>query len=298
MSARTEWPVAGPRTLEFEEPVDALTVRIVGGAVNVVGARGSGPARVEVTEVHGPPLTVAYQDGALSIGYEDLPGKGLWEFLDPSGRRRRAVVSVTLPADAGADVGVVEAATVVSGLGGPVSFRTVTGEGTLVGLAGAVRAQSVAGAVSAQHVTGELRLQSVSGDLTAMECGGPRVRAETVSGDIVVDLDEAAAASDIGLTTVSGQVAVRLPDPSDAQVEASTTSGTVSNAFEDLRVSGAWGTKRVTGRLGSGTGRLRLTTVSGGLALLRRPPSDESSRAAAPDGTGAETTPPARKKVL
>ena len=55
-------------------------------------------------------------------------------------------------------------------------------------------------------------------------------------------------------------------------MEANTASGSVSNAFEDLRVSGQWGAKRITGRLGAGSGSLKATTVSGSIALLRRPP--------------------------
>lgn len=75
----------------------------------------------------------------------------------------------------------------------------------------------------------------------------------------------------ISLTSVSGQVAIRLPHPADARVEASTATGGVSNAFDDLRVSGQLGAKRITGTLGAGTGTLRATTVSGSIALLRRP---------------------------
>jgi hypothetical protein len=59
-------------------------------------------------------------------------------------------------------------------------------------------------------------------------------------------------------------------------VEANTASGTVSSAFEDLRVTGQWGAKRITGRLGAGNGRLKATTVSGSIALLRRPPVEDT----------------------
>ncbi|MEW5632639.1 hypothetical protein AB1388_39785, partial [Streptomyces hydrogenans] len=62
----------------------------------------------------------------------------------------------------------------------------------------------------------------------------------------------------------------------DARVEASTTSGAVSNAFEDLRVGGEWGAKSITGTLGEGSGTLRATTVSGSIALLRRPDSADA----------------------
>lgn len=127
-----------------------------------------------------------------------------------------------------------------------------------------------------QALTGDLRLSSVSGDLTVMEGSCPSVKADSVSGSIILDLDPAGGPTDIGLTSVSGEIAIRLPHPTDAEVEANTASGTISNAFEDLRVSGPWGAHKVTGRLGTGNGRLKATTVSGSIALLRRPPAEES----------------------
>ncbi|MGG7571509.1 DUF4097 family beta strand repeat-containing protein [Streptomyces sirii] len=290
MSARTEWSqnpmqVAEPRTLEIAEPVDALSVRVVGGAVNVVGTSDGSPARLEVSELHGPPLTVSYDNGTLSIAYEDLPWKGFLRFLERKGWNRRAVVSVTVPSGTRVEVGVVGADAVVSGISARTDVRGVSGRSTLVGLSGEVRADTVSGKVEAQSLTGDLRFNSVSGDLTVIDGAGGGVHADSVSGDMVLDLDPVKGA-DIRLTTVSGEVAIRLPDPADARVEANTTSGTVSNAFDDLRVSGQWGAKKITGSLGEGTGRLKVTTVSGGLALLRRPAFEDSP-----------TDPPASKEA-
>ncbi|MER6563935.1 DUF4097 family beta strand repeat-containing protein [Streptomyces sp. NPDC001027] len=281
----SEWSVAEPGKLSFAEPVSALHVRIVEGAVNVVGTDG-GPARLEVSEVDGPPLVVSHRDGTLTVAYEDLPWKGFLKWLDRKGWRRRAVVSLAVPAGARVEVGVVSAAAVVSGIDGHAEVKGVNGDTTLVGLAGPVRADTVSGSVEAQALTGDLRFHSVSGDLTVVEAGSC-VKADSVSGSMIVDLDPASRPTRIDLTSVSGEIAIRLPHPADAQVEANTASGSVSNAFEDLRVSGQWGAKRITGRLGAGNGRLRATTVSGSIALLRRPPTED----AADTADTADTTP-------
>ncbi|MFC8919023.1 DUF4097 domain-containing protein [Streptomyces sp. NPDC057116] len=266
-----EWSVTEPTTLTFdEEPVTALKVRVVNGAVNVVGA-DEGPARLEISEIDGPPLIVTRQGSTLTICYEDLPWQDFLKWLDPKSRHRSAVVSLAVPSGARVEVGVVGAAAVVSGIRGRTEVRGVTGDTTLVGLSGEVRADTVSGSVEAQAVTGDLRFTSVSGDLTVVEGAGTSVRAESVSGDMVVDLDPAGEPADIRLTTVSGEVAIRLPHPANAQVEANTVGGAVSNAFEDLRVSGQWGAKKITGTLGDGKGTLRASTVSGSIALLRRP---------------------------
>ncbi|MFG3307214.1 DUF4097 domain-containing protein [Streptomyces wuyuanensis] len=266
------WEVAEPTKLTFDEPVTSLNVRIVNGTVNVVGT-DEGSARLEVSEIEGPPLIVTRSGSTVSVAYEDLPWKGFLKLLDRKGWHRHAVVSLAVPADATVEVGVVGAGAVVSGIRGRTDVRGVSGDTTLVGLSGTVRAETVSGSLEAQGVTGELRFQSVSGDLTVIEGAGPSVRADSVSGDMAIDLD--GTPTDIRLTNVSGEVAIRLPHPADARVEANTASGAVSNAFEDLRVSGQWGAKKITGTLGAGSGSLRATTVSGSIALLRRPPRAE-----------------------
>ncbi|MFE6973698.1 DUF4097 domain-containing protein [Streptomyces sp. NPDC057682] len=277
------WAVAEPRKLAFEEPVTALNVRIVNGTVNVVGT-DEPTARLEVSGIEGPPLVVTQEDGVLTVAYEDLAWHSLLKWLDRKGWTRRAEVSLAVPAGSRVEVGVVGAGAFVSGVRGRTDVRGVTGDTTLVGLAGPVGAETVSGNVEAQRVTGELRFQSVSGDLTVVEGAGTAVKAESVSGDMVLDLDPTGRPADIRLTTVSGEIAIRLPHPADAKVEANTASGSVSNGFEDLRVSGQWGAKKITGTLGSGTGTLRATTVSGSIALLRRPPAEDGPHDAEPTG--------------
>ncbi|MEU4926755.1 DUF4097 family beta strand repeat-containing protein [Streptomyces yokosukanensis] len=267
-----EWSITEPRKLTFDAPVTDLHVRIVSGTVNVVGTE-EGSARLHVSEVEGPPLLVSHQGGTLTVAYEDLPWKGFLKWLDRKGWRRGAVVSLAVPAGTRVEVGVVDAAAVVSGIRGPAVVKGVTGDTTLVGVSGPVQADTVSGNLEAQAVTGDLRFKSVSGDLTVVEGSGRSVRADSVSGSMIVDLDPDGP-TEVRLTSVSGEIAIRLPHPADAEVEANTASGTISNAFDGLRVHGQWGAHKITGRLGAGTGSLRATTVSGSIALLRRP-SDE-----------------------
>lgn len=274
----SEWSVSEPGKLSFDEPVREVSVRVVAGTVNVVGS-DEGSARLEVSRLEGPPLIVTHRDGALSVAYEDLPWKGFLKWLDPRNRGHDAVVTLTVPTDARVEVGVVSAAAVVSGIAGRTDVKGVSGDATLVGLSGQVRADTVSGSVEAQALGGDLRFNSVSGDLTVIEAGSS-VKADSVSGSMIVDLDPTSGPTDISLTNISGEIAIRLPHPADAEVEANTTSGSVSNAFEDLKVTGQWGAKRITGRLGAGNGKLRATTVSGSIALLRRPATTEEEESA------------------
>ncbi|MEU8772843.1 DUF4097 family beta strand repeat-containing protein [Streptomyces sp. NPDC048606] len=293
MAEQTTWSVAAPQKLTFEEPITDLRVRIVGGVVNVVAAE-DGPARLEVAEVDGPPLHVVQEGGVLTLSYEDLPWNGsqglrkwfeskpwkAWSGASEDGRKaweRSVTVTLTVPAATHVQLAAVSAATFVSGISGGTDVNGVSGDATLVALSGRVKAHTVSGSVEAQSVTGEFGFHSVSGGLTVVDGSGGNVRADSVSGDMLIDLAPdpgAARPVDIFLNSVSGQVAIRLPHPADAKVEANTATGGVSNAFEDLRVSGQLGAKRITGTLGTGAGTLRATTVSGAIALLRRPQAD------------------------
>lgn len=294
MAEQMTWSVAAPQKLTFEQPVTDLRVRVVGGTVNVVAAVDGGPARLEVAEVDGPPLHVVQEGGTLTLSYEDLPWNGsqgfkkwfegkpwkAWKGASEDGRKaweRSVTVTLTLPADTHVQLATVSATVFVSGIAGGTEVNGVSGDATLVGLSGRVKAHTVSGSVEAQSLTGELGFHSVSGGLTVVDGFGGNVRADSVSGDMLIDLAPAPDAPepvDISLNSVSGEVAIRLPHPADAKVEANTATGGVSNAFEDLRVSGQLGAKRITGTLGTGAGTLRATTVSGAIALLRRPQAD------------------------
>lgn len=267
------WTVSEPQKLTFDGGVGTLHVRIVGGAVNIVGT-DEPAARLEVSEIEGPPLIVTQSGSTLTVAYQDLPWKGLLGWLDPKGWRRHAVVSLAVPGSARVEVGVVSAAAVVSGIGGRVSVRGVNGDTTLVGVTGPVDANTVSGSVEAQALAGDLVVNTVSGELTVVEGTGGRVKADSVSGGMVLDLDPRSG-TDVRLSSVSGEVAIRLPDPGDAEVEAGSSTGSVSSSFEELRLTNQWCAKRLTGTLGRGSGKLRVTTVSGSVALLRRPPDQD-----------------------
>ncbi|MFE3602647.1 DUF4097 domain-containing protein [Streptomyces sp. NPDC059142] len=301
--AESTWQVAESERLTFDTPVTTLDVRLVDGTVNVVGTDEAlpglrGGTRLEISRVEGPPVIVTLEGSTLTVAYEDLPWKNLLSWLAPKGQRRSAVVSLAVPTGTAVGVGVVGAETVITGVRGRTAVRGVSGDTTLVGLSGEVRAETVSGDLEAQAVTGGLHYHSVSGRLTVVEGSGSRVRADSVSGDMVIDLDHPTGdPTDISLTTVSGEVAIRLPHPTDAQVEAHTASGSVTNAFDDLRVSGQWGAHRITGTLGAGGGTLKANTVSGSIALLRKPPS-EDERHDGPHGPAPADAAPSLTKEL
>lgn len=89
------WAIAEPQKLTFDDPVTALSVRIVNGTVNVVGTEEP-TARLEVSAIEGPPLSVTQKNGILTVAYEDLPWHGFLKWFDRKGRHRSAVVSLAV----------------------------------------------------------------------------------------------------------------------------------------------------------------------------------------------------------
>ena len=165
-------------------------------------------------------------------------------------------------------VKAVSAEVLVSGIEADVKVRNVSGSLTMTGVSGAVVARNVSGNVDAEAVTGQLMVKTRLGRRHRVRRARRRA-CPAVSGTVTLDLGLAA---DVGVKSVSGDVSIRLPAPSDLTVDAKTVSGRFDSAF-DL-AGAAYGNKRISGRIGTGDGAshgaLKVKTVSGSFALLRR----------------------------
>ena len=130
----------------------------------------------------------------------------------------------------------------------------------------------VSSGVMVSGLRAPLVARTASGEITLAGCSG-QVEAQTVSGAVQAH----GVAGDIRVTTVSGDVTIRLPHASDLQVQVQSSSGQVASAFDELYRAGRPALQSIEGRLGAGTGRLRATTTSGHVALLRSEPGARES---------------------
>lgn len=270
------WTVEAPTSLDFDD-VTALQVRLIGGAVAVM-ATDEKPS-VMVSDISGRPLQVGYDAGTLSISYETLSWDRLLDWLKPL--HDTAAVTVTVPADCPIQLGVVSASAVVCGLSSGASVKGVSGEITLDGVTGDVRADTVSGALEGRDVDGVIRFKSVSGDLTLADGSLRLLEADNINGQIAADVSLAAAGA-MRISTISGDVTLRLPADSDARVNLYSTSGNVRTEFGTLRPAMAPGSHTVSGNVGAGSGRVSVNSVSGAVTLLRRPPRRATARQETP----------------
>jgi hypothetical protein len=273
----TQWTIEAPTSLDFDD-VRGLRVRLIAGSVAVLATDGR--PSLDVADISGEPLNVTYEDGLLTISHEHLTWEGLLMWLQP--HRHSATVTVTVPRKCRTQVGVVSASAVMSGISARASVKSVSGGITLDGVTGDVDANTVSGALEAQGINGKLNFNTVSGDLTLADGWLERLDANGVSGDVTADIDLDPLGG-MQVTTVSGEVTLRLPAEADAQVNLHSLSGDVRSEFAELRRSSAPASRSVSGSLVAGSGHVSVTTMSGRVMLLRRGERGTASHHDRPD---------------
>ncbi len=277
-----QWTIEAPTSLDFDD-VTGLRVRLIAGSVAVLATDGK--PSLDVSSVEGDPLTVTYEGGVLTVAHENLSWEGLLKWLRP--QRHAATVTVTVPRKCPTQVGVVSATAVVSGIRSRASVKSVSGGITLDGITGDVDANTVSGALEAQGINGRLSFRTVSGDLTVADGWLERFDANAISGDVTADVDLDPLGG-MQVTTVSGEVTLRLPAEADAQVHLHSMSGDVRSEFTELRRSSAPASRSVSGSLGAGSGHVSVTTMSGRVMLLRRAGRGPAGRETTERGTAEQ----------
>jgi hypothetical protein len=277
-----QWTIEAPTSLNFDD-VTGLKVRLIAGSVAVLATDGQ--PGLNVANITGDPLNVTYEDGLLTISHENLTWEGLLKWLRP--QRHSATVTVTVPRKCQTQVGVVSASAVMSGMSAKASVKSVSGGITLDAVTGDVDANTVSGALEAQGINGKLNFNTVSGDLTLADGWLERLDANGVSGDVTADIDLDPLGG-MQVTTVSGEVTLRLPAEADAQVNLHSLSGDVRSEFAELRRTSAPASRSVRGSLGTGSGHVSVTTMSGRVMLLRRAERGTGPQDAATGGAAVD----------
>jgi Putative adhesin len=284
----TRWTIDSPRTLELPG-VAALKVRVVSGSVAILASQGA--PSLDVAALTGQPLLVTHEAGILTITYEDLQLDGLKGWLHP--QRHSADVTVTVPADCPTQLGVVNASAIVSGISASISAKSVSGDITLDGVTGNVDAKTVSGDVEARGIDGEVAFNSVSGGLTLAGGAVSKLAAKTVSGQVTADIDLRDGGG-LKVSTVSGDVAVRVPASASARVDLKSASGRVRSSFDGMTAAPGRRPTVMSATIGSGSADLTVSSMTGDVTLLARvePPSPGEKPApaepAAPPAPGEE----------
>lgn len=274
------------KTIDLEL-VRSLKVGLVGGNVDVIAHDEPG-CRVEVYGVTVKELLVRLDGDHLEIDH--LQKRWAENFVEAfrlwTGRAR-ADVSVLVPRDVHVRLGVVTASAFVAGIREGAKLSTVSGDLVADETAGVLELNSVSGEISAREHAGRIRLHTVSGDVTASGAI-TRFSGDGVSSDVFLDLS--GEPEEVAVNTVSGDLTIRVAEGLGARYRVNSVSGRLQ--FDDVYYK-TQGGKPFTHQSGSQDGRrldVSLNTVTGNVAVVRRPGSAAAADAAAAgiSATGAE----------
>ena len=130
-----------------------------------------------------------------------------------------------------------------------------------------VSAGTVSGDIEMTGAHGDVTASSVSGDLRLDRLHASAVRANTVSGDIDVHVEELTGDGDFKFNSVSGGVTLEVPRNFGADLSMSTVSGDVNSDFPITLGNCRMSRRSLNARIGGGGRRLDVSTVSGDLKL-------------------------------
>lgn len=129
------------------------------------------------------------------------------------------------------------------------SIELVNGSIDIDGAEGSVRASSINGRLNARGLQGDTKLSTINGQLQA-----------TFS-----QLDES---KPIFLQSVNGSVTLVIPSDANASVRASTVHGSISNDFGMTVRHGEYVGHDLSGQIGSGGPRIKLSNVNGPIRIV------------------------------
>ncbi len=259
------WEIDGPKVLDIGddgETVSRVKIGLIDGRADVVTHDDSPTARLEVTDVQGPPLKVTWDGSRLKVSHGDGLVGGLLGSIKRE--RRSARISLSVPASVAVTLSTVSAEGLVNGVRNNVEVNTVSGTLTLDDIGGDVKASTVGGDIECHALSGDLIGNSVSGALTVEASRLDIVKLNTVSGDIVLDLTH--AVSRISSNSVAGDITVRVPPGGGYDVTAHTAAGQVVIDGKRMML----GLRHGGGTLTAGDRSLvvRATSVSGNVVIL------------------------------
>ncbi len=124
----------------------------------------------------------------------------------------------------------------------------------------------VNGSLVLSGVTGDVNGSLVNGQAEASDLAGD-VELSTVNGSLDVSLTELGADQSIKLESVNGSLQLKVPGYADADIEASTVHGGISNDFGLEEKRGRYVGSSLRGTLGNGGARVELDNVNGSISI-------------------------------
>jgi len=148
-----------------------------------------------------------------------------------------------------------------------LEVESVSGDVMFRGHAPRASVETVSGEIDVQSLEGEMRISTVSGDVRLSGARVDRGRFETVSGDLMMELD-VTDGGHLNVQSMSGDVRLELPAGQQAEFTAQTFSGDIRSAFGEAREGSHGPGKAFSHREGSNGATIKLESFSGDIHLI------------------------------
>ena len=226
--------------------------------------------QISIRTVSGNVDVIGYEGNAVTVtGIKEGRDRDRVEIEDRSGGNR-IDVGVHYPERCNCDASVRFEVRVPRAMNFQCdSISSVSGSVRVENVTGTLRARSVSGEVTVSNVNGRVDASAVSGDVEVGNVAGT-VSAKSTSGDVKVEITRLEGGDGMEFASTSGNVSVRVPENLDASVEMSVLSGSLKTDFPLQIEKPEYGPgQKAHGQLGSGSRRLKLSSVSGNVSLVR-----------------------------
>jgi hypothetical protein len=177
---------------------------------------------------------------------------GVESFHRNGNNRNQSTVKITVRIPRAVKVGA-------HSVNGGVSVRDVGAE---------VKANTVNGGVRVRNASGPVRAETVNGGVDVNTSAGP-VTAETVNGNVDARMATLQGDDDMNFKTVNGSVAIYVPASFDANFRFDTVSGGIDSDFP-MTITGKWGPRHASGKIGAGGRDIRASSVNGSIELRKQ----------------------------
>jgi len=126
----------------------------------------------------------------------------------------------------------------------------------------------ISGRLDIENVTGGVKASCISGRFTARNLAG-EAKLSNVSGTLEASFDKLDDASNVTLGNVSGQILLVIPSDTNGTIKANTLSGQIVNDLGLPVRRGEYVGHDMSGQLGRGGARIKLSNVSGQIKIQR-----------------------------
>jgi DUF4097 and DUF4098 domain-containing protein YvlB len=148
-------------------------------------------------------------------------------------------------------------------------IKSVSGNLDLSNLRGQVKAETQSGELFLSQVMGDTFAKSTSGKIELSGVSGS-IKTDNTAGETKATIDNASSADLLSFESINGKIDLRFKSAINAELEASTVSGSIDLEGVQIEVRKMPGSSQASGRLGVGGQPLKIKTVSGNIKITQK----------------------------